>query len=176
MRGIRQAKIWPKLRSWLGLRAIGILGILLLTPLIFAQQPDPVVVWTLKDVPAHSLRPGAEFSMAVRGVIRSGWHIYALEEPHGGPLETMVGLSENRALNLLHVDESQPATFFDGAFGQRLLLFRNAAGFTLHLAINRSARTGAVPLQVTIRYQSCNDHVCLPPHTDTVPLQIFVAR
>jgi thiol:disulfide interchange protein DsbD len=112
----------------------------------------------------------------VSGQVDAGWHLYALEEPDGGPIATQVALTEGDPANLLHVDESKPRIVFDPLFQQPTGFFENTADFTLHLQLAKDAPAGTLPLHVLVRYQSCNDKVCLPPHTDTIDVPIVVQK
>ena len=130
------------------------------------------VAWTISSAPTQPLRPETRFSVRVHAAIAPGWHLYALEEPEGGPLETVIGLGEGDVADLLHVGQSQPLSVMDAAFAQRTMLFRGSADFVLQLQIRKNPAPGSAALHVLIRHQSCNDYVCLPPHTDAVEVPI----
>ena len=136
--------------------------------------PLPVVHWRVDQGPGRPLRPGEPFAAHVHGTIDPGWHIYTLEEPEGGPLETVLELTEGGAAELLHVDQGQPESVMDAAFGQRTTRFRGHADFALQLRVAMDAALGAGTVHILVRYQSCNDRLCLPPRTDTVTLPIVV--
>ena len=137
--------------------------------------PRSPAQWRIKSVPA-SVKAGSKIAITVTGQIDPGWHLYALEEPEGGPIATVVGLTEGDAADLLSVDESKPIVIDDPLFHLRTGFFRSTADFTLHLRVDPSAKPGPTPLHVLIRFQSCNDQVCLPPHTDTVDVPLTVTR
>ena len=119
-------------------------------------------------------RPGAAFAVRLTGAIDPGWHIYALDEPDGGPIETTIGVAAGDPADLLHVDEEQPQSVMDPAFGQRTTRFETKAKFILHLRLFPKAVAGTENLHILVRYQSCNDRVCLPPHTDTILAPVLV--
>ena len=136
--------------------------------------PKPPVQWSAK--PVLSAKAGAALAVNVGGKIDPGWHVYALEEPDGGPIATVVGLTEGDPADLLRVTEDKPILFSDPLFHLTTGLHRNSVSFTLHLKLDKDAKPGLTPLHVLIRYQSCDDHVCLPPHTDTVEVPVTVIR
>jgi hypothetical protein len=74
------------------------------------------------------------------------------------------------------VEESKPKVVPDPVFQVATEFFENTASFTLHLQMAGDAAPGAHTLHVLVKYQSCNDRVCLPPHTDTVEVPVVVGR
>lgn len=140
-----------------------------------AHPEKPTVAWTFIHVPAAVSAAKGGFSVTVHGAIDRGWHVYALEEPAGGPLETTVALADADTVDLLHVSQNQPSSVMDASFGQRTMFFRSGVDFTLQLKLKQPAVPGTTTtLHVTIRYQSCNDRVCLPLHTDVLALPLSI--
>jgi hypothetical protein len=145
-----------------------------LTPAAHAAKPP--VQWQIKNPPTKPLKQGSKINLALTGQIDSGWHLYALEEPSGGPVATVIGLTEGDPADLLRVEEAKPKILLDPLFNLQTGFFETTADFTLHLTLAKDAPLGASALHVLIRYQSCNDRVCLPPHTDTVEVPIVIAK
>ena len=149
-------------------------ALLLLSANAYAAPKSPAQ-WHVKTVPAAA-KAGTKIAITVSGQIDPGWHLYALEEPEGGPIATVIGLTEGDSADLLSVDESKPIVIDDPLFHLRTGFFRGTADFTLHLRVDPGAKPGLNPLHVLIRFQSCNNQVCLPPHTDTVEVPLNVTR
>jgi hypothetical protein len=141
-----------------------------------AQITRPVS-WQVKSAPHGAVKPGAKFDVTVAGAIKSGWHVYALQEPDGGPIATQVGVADGDPADLLKVTSDKPKLVMDPAFGMQTGLFLNRVDFTLHLQALKTGGSGkAEPLHVLVRYQSCDNHVCLPPHTDTIEVPLVLQR
>jgi thiol:disulfide interchange protein DsbD len=140
---------------------------------IASAPPKSIVQWHVKSQPTAAVAAGGRFDVTVSGNIDPGWHVYALEEPEDGPVATIVGLSEGDPANLLRVTEGTPKMVSDPIFQQSTGLFESTVDFTLHLQLAKGLGAGIHPLHVLIRFQSCDNHVCLAPHIDTVlvPLQ-----
>jgi len=149
-------------------------ALLLIATTAYAAPKSPAQ-WHVKAIPA-SAKAGAKITLTISGKIDPGWHLYAMEEPDGGPIATVVGLTEGDPADLLSVDESKPILIDDPLFHMRTGFFRSAVDFTLHLRVDPSAKPGPNPLHVLIRFQSCNDQVCLPPRTDTLEVPLNVTR
>ena len=135
---------------------------------VFAAPPPNPAHWSIEAPPAKPLAPGARFTLTLASHIDSGWHIYAMEEPEGGPIATEIGLGADDPLTLLKVDEPPPQMVSDPVLHQSTGIFQGAADFTLHLQLPRKPLAHDAMLHVMVRYQSCSDKLCLPPHTETV--------
>ena len=150
--------------------------LLLLTTLAttpaFAAAKSPLH-WTAKPLTA---KPGTRATLTVTGQIDPGWHLYALEEPDGGPIATVVGLTDGDPADLINVTEDKPTTLTDPLYNLPTHFFRDTVNFTLHLKLDKSLPPGPTALHVQIRFQSCNDKLCLPPHTDTLEVPLTITR
>jgi Disulphide bond corrector protein DsbC len=141
-----------------------------------AAPMKPPVQWRIKSSPTKPLKPGAKFSVTITGDLDPGWHLYALEEPEGGPVATEIALTDGDPADLIRVEEAKPKVLPDPLFQKPTGFFEHSAAFTLHLQAANSAVAASTALRVLIRYQSCNDRICLPPHTDTVNVPLTLAR
>ena len=140
--------------------------------LVHAQAPASPAHWTVSKPSTKPLPPGSKFHLQLAARIDPGWHIYALEEPEDGPVATVVGLAEGDLVNLLRVSESKPRMIYDPFFRRQTGLFNDAATFDLELQLPPAALPHDTTLHVQVRYQSCNDKLCLPPHTEMVALPL----
>ena len=136
----------------------------------FAAKPP--VAWHVD--PPKPARPGARLQLTLTGQLDPGWHLYALQEPEGGPIATTVALTEGDPAELAEVTEAKPATARDPAFDAPTSFFDRTAVFHLRAAVARNAQPGQQTLHILVRYQSCNGQVCLPPRTDTVPVPLTI--
>jgi thiol:disulfide interchange protein DsbD len=145
-------------------------------PLLAASQPSPAppspAHWSIQGLPAKPLAPGARFTLTLASHIDAGWHIYAMEEPDGGPIATQIGLGADDPVTLLKVDEPPPLMVSDPVLRQPTGMFQGAADFTLRLQLPRKPIAHGAVLHVIVRYQSCSDRLCLPPHTETVDVPL----
>lgn len=138
-----------------------------------AETKSPVQ-WQVKAAPHGAVKAGAKFEVGVSGQIDDGWHVYAMEEPDGGPIATQVALADGDAANLLRVAEDKPHMVQDAAFNLQTGVHLKTVAYTLHL--QAGTETGSRPLHVVVRYQSCNENVCLPPRAETIEVPLVIAR
>ena len=136
-----------------------------------AAPPTPAH-WSIQQPSHKPLAPGATFTVTLAAQIQPGWHLYALQEPDGGPLPTEIGLAENDPLVLLDVSEPAPRKLPDPLTHSVAGIFLDNVAFTLKLRAPRTAPPAGTISHVLVRYQTCNDQVCLPPHTETVGLPL----
>ncbi len=147
-----------------------------LSLLAASAATKPPVQWHIKASPAKPLKPGAKFNVIITGELDPGWHLYALEEPEGGPVATEINLTDGDPADLIRVEEARPKVLPDPLFRKPTGFFDHSAEFTLHLQAANDASPNANALHILVRYQSCNDRICLPPHTDTIPVPLTIAR
>ncbi|RXH55515.1 protein-disulfide reductase DsbD domain-containing protein [Granulicella sibirica] len=138
--------------------------------------PKVTVQWRVKAAPTKPVKAGAKFTVVITGQPDPGWHLYALEEPQGGPIATEIALTEGDPADLVRVEEAKPKVLPDPNFQQPTGFFDSAADFTLHLQSARNASADASALHILVRYQSCTDRVCLPPHTETMTVPLTIGR
>ncbi len=133
--------------------------------------PNPAR-WTVDGLPKKPVGLGTTFSLTLSAHIQPGWHIYALDEPEGGPVPTQIGLAQGDSLTLLAVDEPSPQIVPDAVLRQPTGMFHNEVGFTLRVRAPQTRSSPNAVSHILVRYQSCNDQLCLPPHTESVPLPL----
>ncbi len=151
----------------------------LVTPLLglcsislLAAPLEPPAHWSIAAPPTHSLRSGATVSLTLTGLIDPTWHVYALDEPDGGPVPTEIGLTGSSPIQLLSVDQATPKTVADSFYRKRTAFFEHQADFTLHLKLPATPLPRSTILGVSVRYQACNDKACLAPRTVVVELPL----
>ncbi len=136
-----------------------------------AENP---VHWSLAAVPQKPLRSGAAFTAKLLAQIDTGWHLYALEQEEGGPIPTEISLADLSSLTLGSVRASKPIQLLDPNFNKRVGLYIEKAEFSLPLTVAASAPAGPLHAAVHVRYQCCNDTMCLPPRNAALDLSITI--
>ncbi len=134
---------------------------------VFGQNP---VKWSLSADPGNtSVRAGREFVSTLKADIDNGWHLYALDQPQGGPVPTTIKISEGRPFVMSGTVRSPEAIVkFDPNFQIDTKYFQDTVSFGLPVKAN--VDTGLDALAFDVRFQLCNDTFCLPPKTVRVSL------
>ncbi len=149
---------------------LNLILILLAIPIVASGQ-NPTK-WSLAPHPVDEpLSSGDKTSVKLNVKIEPGWHLYALDQPAGGPIPTTIKITEGSPFELLDVTSPSPISKPDPLFiidGKPLetRYFENEATFTL--ALTALANIAADEVAIDVRFQLCNDTFCLPPRTKRV--------
>ena len=138
-----------------------------------AQNP---VSWKLEYNPkGEILARGPSFKVELTATIESPWHLYAIDQPKGGPIPTTITIPDGLAFRIKGTIESpRPIERFDENFKISTKFFENQATFTIPVddTSGLDPRSGGLAtsgriedLALNVRYQVCNDTLCLPPKT-----------
>lgn len=149
-----------------------LLAIFLLPLISFSQDP---VKWSLSLSGPAELKTGARTNAGLKAEIEPGWHLYALEQPPGGPIATSVKVTEGKPFDVGgSIRSPKPTVKPDPNFsvdGKPLetKFFTTAVIFDIPLTATADTSLSAIALDV--RFQLCNDTFCLPPKTVRVSLE-----
>jgi thiol:disulfide interchange protein len=138
-----------------------------LAPGAAAQGMQIPVQWTAsignRPVP---IRAGESFDVLATATIADGWHLYAIDQTAGGPIPTRVSLLDGQAFALNGtVKEPPPTAKFDPNFNLETRFFEKHVEFIVPVKLAAGAVPGASSVNVDVRYQACNDKLCMPPRT-----------
>ena len=128
--------------------------------------------FTVSATPAPA-RAGEAVTVTVQVAVDAGWHIYSVVPVPDGPSATEIKALGD-AVPLGPTTEDAPTKLFDANFQREVGFHESAATFQRRFKVTGPAQG------VTLHYQTCNDHICLPP-TDvnlalSVPLVPGAAR
>ena len=120
-----------------------------------AQNP---VSWKLDS---KELGDGGQLRLTAN--IEARWHLYAIEQPSGGPIPTAISLVDGSRYRIKgKIISPKPIERFDENFKIPTKFFEREVTFLIPLEVV-SHVVGDVA--VNVRYQVCNDTLCLPPKT-----------
>ncbi len=143
-----------------------------------AQMLNPINLSAKLD--PNPVKAGQTAKVTVTAKIESGWHLYSLTQPAGGPRPTKITIDETGPFKADgKATQPKPKVAADPNFsipGQPPFMtetFDNEAIFTLPIKVAADAPVGNQKLTVKFYFQVCNDHECLAPRTK--PLEVDVA-
>jgi thiol:disulfide interchange protein DsbD len=146
--------------------------------LTFLTQVQPIqdpVRWSLAQSAQRPVSRGSIVPVKLKAEIRSGWHLYSIGQPPGGPIATELSLPAGQPFTFARpIAAPKPHVIFDPDFAMPVQLYTDTAEFVLQIKVAAAAPPGPQTLTVDARYQSCNESICLPPRTTktTLVLQI----
>lgn len=119
------------------------------------------------SVSPANVAPGGRAAAKVTTTIDGNWKMYSLTQGAGGPIPTRISLGEG-PFTMGSASGPRPKVAMDPNFGINTETYTHSAVFNVPFTVNADAPMGPATLTVKVRYQVCNDTVCLPPKT--VPL------
>jgi|SRR5579871_354874 len=122
---------------------------------------DPVQ-WSLALSPAAA-PPGSRIVARLEAKLDPGWHLYSPTTPRGGPNPTTIHVADNPAVDSFRVFEPVPKRAFDPNFNLDTETYEESAAFLIEITLKNDAAAGSADVTAEVRYQACNDRLCLPP-------------
>jgi len=145
--------------------------VLLLAALPLLAQGPNNVQWSLTLQPA-SAAPGSKVLARLEGRIDPGWHVYSMTS--AGAIPTTIKLAANAAIEKARIFQAPPKKAYDPNFQLDTETYEGSAVFLLELQLRPDAAAGASEVSAEVRYQTCNDKVCIPPRRRTVSATLTV--
>jgi thiol:disulfide interchange protein DsbD len=136
----------------------------------FSQKLDPAK-WSLELEPA-AIPAGAKVLARLKATIEPGWHVYSLTTPAAKP--TTIRLTDNALFEQFRVFQPKPKRAFDPNFNLDSETFEAEAIFLIEAQTKRDAAPGPSQITAEVRYQMCNDRMCLPPRTRTASATLSI--
>src|SRR6185437_8647525 len=125
--------------------------------------------------PGKTLQPGAKFFVRLSTQITSGWHVYSITQPPGGPTTTVITVPTAQPFRLAgQIIGPPPHTAYDANFEMNTETYEDHAEFTVPVVVSPTAQSGDHKLAIDVRFQVCNDTTCMPATTEhlKVPIKI----
>jgi thiol:disulfide interchange protein len=122
---------------------------------------DPVQ-WTLA-FDSKSAAPGSHVLARFTGTIQPHWHVYSMTTPPGGPNPTTSSIADNPAVASFKIYQAKPVRKLDPSFGIDTETFAEQYVLLFDIQLKKDAAAGSSDITANVRYQSCNDTICLPP-------------
>jgi len=157
------------------MRLTSVVGLMLMAVPVFAQRDHPVSV-KFVDRGAQT-RPGGKFIVTLQATIPSKpveWHLYSITQKPGGPTPTTIRLLTPAFRLTDSIRGTKPKVALDPNFGMETETHTDSALYALKLVADPYT-TGPTRLAVAMRYQVCNDRLCLPPVVDTAEMTVDIA-
>lgn len=149
----------------------------LLLSLVPLQRPADVVKWSAA-APRAAVAAGGEATITLTAKIESGWKLYALTQPKGGPIPLSITAPKGSAFPVAakRIVSAQPKIHKDENFNLDTQYHENEASFTVPVTVPRGAATGKNEVPIDVTFQACGASICLRPFTQRVKVDIAVTR
>ena len=141
---------------------------------VVPQRPADVVQWSATPVSA-AVAAGDTAKVVLRAQIQSGWKLYALTQPAGGPQKLSIAVAKDAPFTITEkgIVAPAPKTMKDANFGTDSMYYEKAVEFTVPVTVSKSA-SGQVDIPLEVTFQACGAELCLRPFTQklSVPLTV----
>ncbi len=127
---------------------------------VLAQDP---VKFTASVAP-ESIAAGGSGTAKITATIESPWKMYSLTQGSGGPIPTKITI-DDAYFQAGKIAGPKPKIAFDPNFGINTEAYSGEAAFTVPFTVTSDAPDGRQDLRLSVKYQVCNDTLCLPPKT-----------
>lgn len=152
---------------------LGLAALVLGLPLMAAAQ-NPIH-WTIAKTDKDAIHAGQTFDVELAAEIDPTWHLYAVNQPPGGPVPLVVAVAAGRTFSQAgEIGSWLPKTAVDPNFNLETLFYEERAAFTVPIDVAQSIKDGPYRLGITVTYQTCNDRLCLPPREEELALNLYV--
>lgn len=119
---------------------------------------------------------GGKLTARVAAAIDGGWKMYSITQGGGGPIPTRITVPDGTFKLAGNVTGTRPTSRMDPNFGIVTETYSGSAIFSIPVSVDNSAPRGIQTLTVNVRYQVCNETVCLPPKTVKVTAPVEVVE
>lgn len=108
-----------------------------------------------------------EGTVTFKALIATGWHLYGLELPQGGPRPTVFDLGASTGIEFTSpvAPSRMPVSSQDAMFGLTLTWWDSNVNFT---APFRLTGEGTPTVKAAISYMACDGNTCRPPQTERI--------
>src|SRR5215469_9173052 len=126
---------------------------LLLAMAVGAPCQQHPVRWSAA-APGKVLQPGAKFSVQLSAEITSGWHVYSITQPPGGPTTTVITVPTTQPFKIAgQIIGPPPHTAYDANFGMNTETYEDRPEFIVPVAVSSNAQSGDQKLTIDVRFQ-----------------------
>lgn len=140
-----------------------------------AAQGENPIVWSLRAPGEIQVKPGGRFDLELTAAIQDGWHLYSTSQAPGGPIPTRITMPAGQAFRMEAAPAGpEPKREYDPNFGMDTEFYDTSATFVVPVLVAPNAPGGTQKVEVHVRFQTCNDRLCLPPRTDKLVAQVTV--
>src|SRR5215210_2310622 len=144
--------------------------------LISPQRPTDVVKWSAVG-PEKPVAAGGVARIALNARIESGWKLYALTQPDGGPLKLAIATAKGTPFTVAakRIIAPLPKVHRDENFKLDTQFYEIDAAFTVPVTVPKTAAAGPQQVPLDVTFQACGESICLRPFTERVAVTITVS-
>jgi suppressor for copper-sensitivity B len=154
-----------------------VLSALTLLLALVPQRPADVVKWSATG-PDKAVNAGSEAKIVLNAKIESGWKLYALTQPDGGPVKLAIATPKGApfAIATKRIVAPLPKVHTDENFKLDTQFYETDVAFTVPVSIPKGTAPGGQQIPIDVTFQACGESICLRPFTEHLTVNITVAK
>lgn len=140
------------------------------------EEYNPVK-WSFKaQISNAPPKSGDIFKVELTAEIEKGWHLYSTNPIENGPRPTRITIPAGQGFERGgDITAPDPIVSRDPNFSVETEYYNDQVTFTLPVKVLADISESNNKLQIQIRYQSCNERLCLPPKLVKLEVQVQTA-
>lgn len=140
------------------------------------EEEVPDVQWKVAVRPAVHSKIGTTVLLRIFGEIPTGWHVYALTEPPGGPTALSVKVDPDQTVTrqVGSVSGPKPQRKHDRSFDLDTETYSGSFALEIPLRLRTDLAPRQYSLPLSVRFQSCSDSQCRPPRTVRLAADVVI--
>ena len=116
--------------------------------------------------------PGAEIALVARVEIDPGWHVQAHVPTYDYLIPTALAFSLPAGFDAPRIDYPPPVDYKFSFAEEKLAVYAGTLRLPVRLRVPAGAAPGSVIVPAALRYQACDERICLPPVEATAELEL----
>ena len=151
---------------------------LLIAGVYAVQEPPSNPIRWSAQTSTERVKAGDVVTVEATAVMDDGWHLYALDAVEGGPIPTRITAGPQPAFTLRseEIEKPEPKRAQDPNFGVETAYYEGSATFGLPIRVSKDVLASEREIEITARFQACNDRFCLRPQTAIMKVKARVQR
>ena len=155
----------------------GILALLVVASVgaaAWAQRPPKNPITVKSFVSIEAVAPGETFQLAVRLSMKPGWHVQSNQPSDENFIATELRLKLPEGLEVGALSYPPGEDLDAPALGGTISVYHDGAVMGAEIRVAPDAPVGEVEVAGILRYQACNDRMCLFPKNQDVAFSLRV--
>ena len=114
------------------------------------------------------MKPGSTIAIRLTVDIDPGWHLYAFNQPNGGPRSLEVSATKGTPLTVVSakIDAPPPRILHDPNFNLETRYYDEQTAIVVPARVAAGEAAGTRRASLNITFQACTERICLRPYRD----------
>lgn len=125
-------------------------------------------------VAPRAVKPGGNAVVTVQIQLTSGFHVNAVNTGNPSLIPTTLKTSASPGITVSRPIYPRSISISEPSMGGRAQVYEGTPTITVPVHVGRGVKRGKFVIDAKLRYQGCNDKMCLPPATKDLTAVLVV--